>query len=117
MPALLAPRQEAVAWTVEKAVPAGGSVVLMGAVRMRHSMREIATQPAILSIRLGGKPKWLPLNFGFNDVMCTAPIFEHKRRCGSNFVAVHRRKGKRTEKPAFARIAKVKERCFQNQPQ
>ena len=22
---------------------------------------------------LGGKPKWLPLNFGFNDVMRTAP--------------------------------------------
>ena len=46
----------------------------MGAVRIRHSIREIATQPVILWILLGGKPKWLPLNFGFNDVMRTAPI-------------------------------------------
>ena len=47
--------------------------VLMGAVRIRHSIREIATQPVILWILLGGRPKWLPLNFGFNDVMRTAP--------------------------------------------
>ena len=47
----------------------------MGAVRIRHSIREFATQPVILWILLGGKPKWLPLNFGFNDVMRTAPIF------------------------------------------
>ena len=46
----------------------------MGAVRIRHSIREFATQPVILWILLGGKPKWLPLNFGFNDVMRTAPI-------------------------------------------
>ena len=46
----------------------------MGAVRIRHSKREIATQPVILWILLGGKPKWLPLNFGFNDVMRTTPI-------------------------------------------
>ena len=46
----------------------------MGAVRIRHSIREIAAQPVILWILLGGKPKWLPLNFGFNDVMRTAPI-------------------------------------------
>ena len=46
----------------------------MGAVRIRHSIREFATQPVILWIPLGGKPKWLPLNFGFNDVMRTAPI-------------------------------------------
>ena len=49
--------------------------LLMGAVRIRHSIREIATQPVILWILLGGKPKWLPLNFGFNDVMRTAPIW------------------------------------------
>ena len=30
--------------------------------------------PVILWIELGGKPKWLPLNFGYHDVMCTAPI-------------------------------------------
>ena len=46
----------------------------MGAVRIRHSIREIATQPVILWILLGGKTKWLPLNFGFNDDMRTAPI-------------------------------------------
>ena len=46
----------------------------MGDVRIRHSIREIATQPVILWILLGGKPKRLPLNFGFNDVMRTAPI-------------------------------------------
>ena len=46
----------------------------MGAVRIRHSIREFATQPVILWIPLGGKPKWLLLNFGFNDVMRTAPI-------------------------------------------
>ena len=46
----------------------------MGAVRIRHSLREFATQPVILWILLGGKPKWLPLNFGFDDVMRTAPI-------------------------------------------
>ena len=46
----------------------------MGAVRIRQRKREIATQPVILWMLLGGKPKWLPLNFGFNDVMRTAPI-------------------------------------------
>ena len=48
--------------------------VAMGAVRIRHSIREFATQPVILWILLGGKPTWLPLNFGFDDVMRTAPI-------------------------------------------
>ena len=46
----------------------------MGAVRIRQSIREFATQPVILWILLGGKPKWLPLNFRFNDVIHTAPI-------------------------------------------
>ena len=46
--------------------------IQMGAVRIRHSIW--ATQPVILWILLGGKQKWLPLNFGFNDVMRTAPI-------------------------------------------
>ena len=30
--------------------------------------------PVILWIELGGKPKWLPLSFGYHDVMRTAPI-------------------------------------------
>ena len=30
--------------------------------------------PVILWISLGGKPKWLPLNFGYHDVMRTGPI-------------------------------------------
>ena len=46
----------------------------MGAVHVLRSIRKIATWPVILWILLGGKPKWLPLNFGFNDVMRTAPI-------------------------------------------
>ena len=46
----------------------------MGAVRIRQSIREIATQPVILWILPGAKPKWLPLNLGFKDVMRTAPI-------------------------------------------
>ena len=52
-----------------------------GSVRIRHSIREIPTQPVILWIELGGKPKWLPLNFGFHDVMRTAPIVEVKGGC------------------------------------
>ena len=30
--------------------------------------------PVILWISLGGKPKWLPLKFGYHDVMPTSPI-------------------------------------------
>ena len=30
--------------------------------------------PVILWISLGGKPNWLPLNFGYHDVMRTSPI-------------------------------------------
>ena len=30
--------------------------------------------PVILWISLGGKPKWLPLHFGYHDVMRTSPI-------------------------------------------
>ena len=30
--------------------------------------------PVILWISLGGKPKWLPLKFGYHDVMRTGPI-------------------------------------------
>ena len=32
--------------------------------------------PAILWIELGGKSKWLPLNFGYHDFMCTVPILQ-----------------------------------------
>ena len=39
---------------------------------------KIATQPVILWILLAGKLKWLPLNFGFNDRMRTAPIATQK---------------------------------------
>ena len=30
--------------------------------------------PVILWISLGGKPKWLPLKFGYHDIMRTSPI-------------------------------------------
>ena len=34
--------------------------------------------PVILWISLGGKPKWLPLKFGYHDVMRTSPIYENE---------------------------------------
>ena len=52
--------------------------------------------PVILWIELGGKPKWLPLNFGYHDVMCTGPINyndvpwakkDHPFRCIASFPA------------------------------
>ena len=30
--------------------------------------------PVILWISLGGKPRWLPLKFGYRDIMRTSPI-------------------------------------------
>ena len=48
-----------------------------GSVRIRHSSsHDFATHASrvILWIELGGKPKWLPLNSGYHDVMCTIPI-------------------------------------------
>ena len=33
-----------------------------------------AIQSVILWIELGGKPKWLPLNFGYLEVMRTDPV-------------------------------------------
>ena len=35
--------------------------------------------PVILWISLGGKPKWLPLKFGYHDVMRTSPISSASR--------------------------------------
>ena len=46
----------------------------MEPVRIRHSIREIATQPVTLRIELGGRPKWLWRNFWYHEVMRTAPI-------------------------------------------
>ena len=46
----------------------------MGPVRICHSLHEFATQPINLMTELVGKPKWLPLNFGYHDVMRTAPV-------------------------------------------
>ena len=67
---------------------------LMGLVCIRHRSHHFATQPTqwglceyvivhtilggspvILWISLGGKPKWLPLKFGYHDVMRTGPIY------------------------------------------
>ena len=31
--------------------------------------------PVILWTELGGKPKWLPLNFGQHDTHCLVPVF------------------------------------------
>ena len=44
-------------------------------VRIRHWVHTILPpSPVILWIKLGGKPKWLPLNSEYHDVMCTSPI-------------------------------------------
>ena len=48
---------------------------ILAPVHMHHSSHEIATQSIILWIELAGwKPKWLPLNFEYYDVMRMAPI-------------------------------------------
>ena len=67
-------------------------VVGGGGMRIRHSKREFATQPVILWILLGGKPKWLPLNFGLNDVMRTAPIIDRLRCYAGDLFARHGQK-------------------------
>ena len=36
---------------------------------------KLSPQPVMLWIPLGGKPKWLPLNFGFNDVTAHGPHY------------------------------------------
>ena len=48
----------------------------MGHVRIRHVIvhTNLPPSPVILWIELGGKPKWLPLNFGYHDVMRTGLI-------------------------------------------
>ena len=51
----------------------------MGPVRIRHSSHGFGGSPVILWISLGGKPKWLPLKFGYHDVMRTRPISSHFR--------------------------------------
>ena len=62
-----------------------------GAVRIRHSIREIATQPVILCILLGGKPK-LPLTL--DSMMWRArPPFRSQDRMiltlGCTLIGVH----------------------------
>ena len=54
-----------------------GSQFAMGPVRMRHRSHHFATKPSHSVDRAGWharKPKWLPLNFGYYDVMRTSPI-------------------------------------------
>ena len=56
----------------------------MGPVRIRHSSHHFATgSPVILWIQLGGKPKWLPLKFGYHDVMRTSSIVHLQRLINS----------------------------------
>ena len=50
-------------------------ILVMGPVPIRHSSHDFGS-PVILWISLGGKPKWLPLKFGYHDVMHTSPIVE-----------------------------------------
>ena len=46
----------------------------MGPVRIRHSSHDFGWQCSHSVVSLGGKPKWLPLKFGYHDVMRTNPI-------------------------------------------
>ena len=51
----------------------------MGPVRIRTSgtiHTILPPSPVILWIELGGKPKWLPLKFGYHNLVRTAPIFK-----------------------------------------
>ena len=48
----------------------------MAPVLISHSSHVLGGSPVILWISLGGKPKWLPLKFGYHDVMRTSP-FKH----------------------------------------
>ena len=52
------------------------SVARMGPARLPYVIVHTILPPSqvILWIELGGKSKWLPLNFGYNDVMRTAPM-------------------------------------------
>ena len=43
--------------------------------------------PVILWIELGGKPKWLPLNFGYHDVMRTGTITSARNSCARTLCA------------------------------
>ena len=52
----------------------------MGPVRVRHRSHEFATSPVLLCIELGGKPKWLPLIFGYHA----------KRHTGSHWISKSR---------------------------
>ena len=42
--------------------------------KKKKKKMNFVTVPIILCIELGGKPKWLPLNFGYHDVMHTVSI-------------------------------------------
>ena len=46
----------------------------IGPVRIRHSSHDFGWQSSLLWISLGGKPKWLPLKFGYHDEMRTSPL-------------------------------------------
>ena len=53
----------------------GSGITMIGPLQIRHRLHPFATaSPVILWIELGGKPKWLPLDIGYNDEMRTGPI-------------------------------------------
>ena len=94
----------------------------MGAVRIRHSIWEFATQPVILWILLGGKPKWLPLNFGFNDVKRTAPIsslipknIAIDLKCIENHMAVHCTASSELQVGLLPRLSRNLSRCCEKE--
>ena len=52
--------------------------------------------PVILWIELGGKPRWLPLNFGYHDVMRTVPIPKNMALQWTNLCCVRLPKARST---------------------
>ena len=59
----------------------------MGPVCIHHKLEygKFPPSPAILWIELSGKPKWLPLKFGYHDAMRTGPHSVLAWNCENNF--------------------------------
>ena len=59
-------------------IKGGGSCLNGVCAHNYYSWREMTTQPVILCPEPGSKSKWLPLNFGYHDIMCTP--FQKKKK-------------------------------------
>ena len=63
------PRISTIGWTLCE-------YVIVHTAHIVHTI--LPPSPVILWIELGGKPKWLPLIFGYHDEMRMAPILREK---------------------------------------